>query len=120
MISNSEASKSSVHLKNMCTGMEDSLAQCGVVIQDSKCPAQSVVTCQPGKTIIYYKMLTVILGTAACDPNVRLVDGYTHHQGRVEVCVNGQWGTVCNIQQEMTEAICFQLGFTAIGRYTNT
>ena len=55
--------------------------------------------------------------TATCDnSSVRLVDGYTNHDGRVEVCVDGQWGTVCNNnQEEIAETICSQLGFAVTG-----
>ena len=47
---------------------------------------------------------------------VRLVGGSTIRDGRVEVCVNGRWGTVCNNNQEgIAGAVCSQLGFPAEG-----
>ena len=48
------------------------------------------------------------------------MDGYTDQDGRVEVCVNEHWGTVCNSnnnQEEIADAICSQLGFTKTGKY---
>lgn len=44
---------------------------------------------------------------------MRLVDGSVVGQGRVEVCVNGVWGTVCSDSWDEKEAIvvCKQLGF---------
>ena len=47
---------------------------------------------------------------------IRLVGGSTNREGRVEVCVNGHWGTVCSNNQEgMAEAVCSRLGHPAIG-----
>ena len=42
--------------------------------------------------------------------------GSTEREGRVEVCVGGHWGTVCNNSQEgVAGAVCSQLGFPAQG-----
>lgn len=48
---------------------------------------------------------------------VRLADGETDREGRVEVCLGGQWGTVCNHQwtSEDTDVVCEQLGFFSSG-----
>ena len=47
---------------------------------------------------------------------IRLVGGSTNREGRVEVCVNGHWGTVCNKSQEqISGAVCSRLGHPAIG-----
>ena len=46
--------------------------------------------------------------------DVRLRDGKGLHEGRVEVCHNGQWGTVCSEGWNNTDAgvVCRQLGFS--------
>ena len=42
--------------------------------------------------------------------------GTTNREGRVEVCVDGHWGTVCNNSQEgIAGAVCSQLEFPAEG-----
>ena len=42
--------------------------------------------------------------------------GYISREGRVEVCVDGHWETVCNNSQEgIAGAVCSQLGFPAKG-----
>ena len=59
----------------------------------------------------------MMVAYAVCiDGEMRLVEGFTHREGRVEVCVDGRWGTVCNNSQEgIAGAACSQLGFPAEG-----
>ena len=50
---------------------------------------------------------------------MRLVDGFTYREGRVEVCVDGRWGTVCGEGWGDTEAglVCARLGFPGQGEF---
>ena len=42
--------------------------------------------------------------------------GSTNREGRVEVCMDGRWGTVCNKSQKgVGEAVCSQLLFPGQG-----
>ncbi len=63
----------------------------------------------------------------SCKQLVRLADGYSYREGRVEVCFNGTWASVCNLGQEgMARAACYQTGFPSEGiiinmpKHTNT
>ena len=55
--------------------------------------------------------------------DVRLADGVAVNEGRVEVCVDGEWGTVCNgykgASWDVSEArvVCNQLGLTSECEY---
>ncbi len=50
------------------------------------------------------------------DGQVRLIDGYSYREGRVEVCFNQMWESVCNLGQEgIAGEACYQAGFLREG-----
>ena len=59
----------------------------------------------------------VIHVTDCTDGDIRVVDGSNELEGRVEVCVDGVWGTVCSDLwgNEEASVACRQLGFSQTG-----
>ena len=94
-------------LKNVgCTGNETNLNNCSLSFSGYCSHYWDVgIGCQP----------------ACSDGTVRLVGGANETEGRIEVCRNGQWGTVCDSPSSRTFAaeeavvICKQLGLPYTG-----
>ncbi len=58
------------------------------------------------------------MGAICNDGDLRLVDGISSNQGRLEVCMNSAWGTVCSEHWTNQEAnvACGKLGYLSIGK----
>ena len=70
--------------------------------------------------MMYLAILHVVLLPDCTDDSIRLVDGdnYNATAGRVEYCVGGRWGTVCNYLWSEADAIvvCQQLGLNTFSK----
>ena len=93
-----------------CAGSENALMQCNSTSFPSTCPLQQTdagVVCQGRATEM-----------ANCsDGEVRLVNGSNILEGRVEICLNNAWGTVCDnsFSEDDAQVICHQLGYKTNG-----
>ena len=57
-----------------------------------------------------------LLSLVICqDGEIRLAGGSTPYEGRVEICQNEQWGTICDSPWDDNAAtvVCNQLGYSA-------
>ena len=57
-----------------------------------------------------------LLSDSCSAGDIRLVNSKSEMEGRVEICNNRRWGTVCDSQwtDNHTAVVCRQLGFSDI------
>ena len=57
--------------------------------------------------------------TNCTDGQIRLRGGFNQREGRVEICIDRLWGTICDNSWNRYEAqvVCRQLGHSTLGEY---
>uniref|UniRef100_A0A6J0SI20 Lysyl oxidase homolog n=1 Tax=Pogona vitticeps TaxID=103695 RepID=A0A6J0SI20_9SAUR len=104
-----------------CSGTEAHLSSCKLgdristvgrnVTCENGMPA--VVSCSPGRAFAPGSHSGFNKAFRAEQPLVRLKGGAKTGEGRVEVLMNGEWGTICDDQWNLVSAsvVCRELGF---------
>ena len=110
-----------------CTGVEHSLFDCqhngiGLNLCSSHTYDAGVV-CKEGayiKTVITTLASLKVIHLGCAESTIRLIGGANYTEGRVEICLNNEWGTVCDQMWDSTDAgvVCRQLGLSLAGKVT--
>ena len=66
--------------------------------------------------LLLVDLLSTLLADHCDEGDIRLVNGNSDMEGRVEICHDYRWGTVCDKQwtDNHTAVVCRQLGFSDI------
>ena len=100
-----------IFLDNMnCRGTESRLINCrhsGIGVHNCDHTDDAGVRCSG-------QIINVVNCTYG---DVRLVGGSAPNKGRVEICINRSWGTICDTSWDSQDAtvVCRKLGFPSLG-----
>ena len=112
------------HLDNFdCIGNETALFECKygevgvhncyVRRQEAGVMCNSKIQLLNFCSLIYSYMIIATFIPECNETDVRLVDGTTEYDGRVEICLHGLWGSVYGYKWDDRDAkvVCLQLGY---------
>ena len=74
-------------------------------------------------TFLIFYFLNIFIYVAPCTTGqLRLAGGNSANEGRVEICMNNEWGTVCDDFWGNADAtvVCRQLGYSSQGQQQAT
>ena len=103
-----------------CTGRERVLLSCTVSSSgNNSCThaRDAGVRCPTGIGIVFIVVLEFSTFVGCTEGEIRLLEGGNLREGRVEICKNNGWGTVCHSGWTNVDArvVCRQLGYSVAG-----
>ena len=100
--------------------METSISQCTLNESPNDCtpycPSSNInLKCYSKSLMIHlcsYDDINFVDPGDCSGESIRIVDGIIENEGRVELCVDGVWGSICDNGWDATDAhiVCTQLG----------
>ena len=110
------------HLDDVdCNGYEITLSECshpGIGVNNCNIRQDEAGVMCTSELILPFFIIFIMmapLDSIECnETEVRLVDGLTTDEGRVEICLNGVWGSVCDDAWGVRDVsvVCRQLGYS--------
>ena len=129
-----------VNYNGRCSGLEASLFDCSNGnVRNAACPFSissvgviceisesdktfyiifGIWICSPLNAVKFLSLCMLHVAPVCNDNDIRLVGTDTPTQGRLEVCLYGVWGSVCDDQwtERNSEVVCRQLGYENSGK----
>ena len=116
------STQETLKIKWRCVGNETNLLRCGMLYNSTICGHDSDAGVYCYGTVTYSNIKGLINLNISADncneKDIRLVSAQPDGaSGRVEVCLNRYWGTVCDDGWDSNDAttVCKQLGYFDIG-----
>ena len=108
-----------------CDGTESRLPDCSYSFYNFgarhtddagvRCQRATTTSTLPSLSTCYFFMNFLLVRADCANGDIRLVNGTTLYEGRVEICYDGVWGSVCDSTSSWDYSgaaiVCLQLGF---------
>ena len=105
-----------------CDGVETSIDECSIAhfVSAHYCDVHDTTGLRCHSKMTFWKVWIHFYWLIGCpDGDIRIIPyrSYPESIGRIEVCVNGTWGTVCSdfFDDNDAKVVCRQMGYSSLG-----